>query len=211
MRSEIERRPWGTQINQMNEKYQDSIREFRAKGNTWVNGYWQSEKYFEDFRNEIGRELSPVRPNETAYQRLAEKMMDQNSIAVGVRLFEEVPAGAAIVKASITPTHFYSNAARVAAKEIANPQFFVFCTKRFPVLDLLDLPGPVHYVTHDEGYCGSVNVLWLFSQCSNYILSHSSFYWWGAWLSEFHNPRTRIVASLSFPSTNTVPPRWSQV
>ena len=66
--------------------------------------------------------------------------------------------------------------------------FFIFCSHRSSLLDGLRLPGKVTYVTPDDGFEGTIEGLWLMTQCRHHIITNSSFYWWGAWLSSANYP-----------------------
>jgi hypothetical protein len=156
----------------------------------------------------IGRELSPSIPEDPRFIQLAVDLNKENAVSVGVRLFEEVPHNHLHPSAAVSPIEFYRQAGERIATKISKPKFYVFCTHRFPVLDSLQLPGEVIFVTHDDGYVGSRERLWLFSRSKQYIVSHSSFYWWGAWLSEFYSDKVHVIASSSFPRIRTIPDRW---
>ena len=54
-----------------------------------------------------------------------------------------------------------------------------------------------------------LNYLLLMSCFSNFIISNSSFYWWGAYLANF-NKDIKIVASKKFVNINTVPKIWKK-
>jgi hypothetical protein len=71
-----------------------------------------------------------------------------------------------------------------------NAKLFVFCTHRSPIFTEFDLPGSTVFVIRDDGYEGSLESLWLLSQCKHHIFTNSSYYWWGAWLAEgLHSKR----------------------
>jgi hypothetical protein len=76
------------------------------------------------------------------------------------------------------------------------------------MLRQIKFPGSAHFITHDNGFQGSLARFWLISQCAHHILSNSSFYWWAAWLAERRNPDSCIVASAMFPNRHTIPQRW---
>jgi hypothetical protein len=204
-------RPWGVQIEERSLDFDPSAVELPIKKSTWLRGYWQSESYFSDHRIEIGKELSPSPPVAKNFLEMAAEIKACNSVGVGVRLFEEVPKNVTGQFASVTPIEFYRTAALRISKQIDNPVFFVFCTKRFPILESLNLPGETRFVTHDEGFHGAVDRLWLMSQCQHHVISHSSFYWWAAWLAEQRDPSTQVVASEAFPGNRSIPDRWHRV
>lgn len=163
--------------------------------NTWLLGYWQSPKYFTLYAALLQRELMPQQPVGDNYGALAALMLQSDSVALGIRLYEEShnPGDHALTGKLKTAVEI-----NVAVEKLRKlkPQgrFFVFCTHRAPELAKLNLPHNTIYVTPDDGYTDSVSSLWLLTRCKHHIFTNSSFYWWGAWLSHaVHNPAEQLI------------------
>ena len=204
----IQRRPWGALIREPILEFQPLLLAFNTFDKAWMYGYWQCERYFLDYCNLISRELAPPVPDDAKFLAMAEKINSCNSVAVGVRLFEEIPGTNKSGVGGVTQGEFYTLAAQRLAQEINDLVFFVFCANQSPVLEEIKLPGPIYYITHDNGFKGAISTLWLISRCRHHILSNSSFYWWGAWLAEQQRPDTRIIASDLFVNKDCIPGRW---
>ena len=190
-------------------KYIPEITTLNIEKSTWMHGYWQTEKYFDKIKHLIAHELMPPKPNNHKFLEIAQKMNSCNSVSVGVRLFEEVPEINKEGVGGLTDIEFFNNSAYKMSKDIENPEFFIFCTTNSTELKKLDLPGKVHLITHENGFNGTVERLWLMTQCKNHIISNSSFYWWAAWLSEINNNyNSKIIASSLFTNIDSVPERW---
>lgn len=202
---EIVRRPWGLIAS-------DPVSGFvelpAADGDIYLSGHWQDERYFADAADCIVRECGPPRPTGRRFVELAAEIGNCNSVAVGVRRFEEVPGEDKRGVGGLTADEFYLAAAKHLAARASEPVFFVFSTRRTSDVEALDLPGEIRFVTHDDGYIGSAARLWLIAQCRHHIVSNSSFYWWAAWLAERQHPGAIIVASDRFANPSTVPARW---
>lgn len=206
----IAKRLWGTFLCEnsktfVREAFDDQFQSL------FVTGYWQNEAYFSEVRNLIGNEFRLPRAEKGRFPEMARKIDGCNSVAIGVRLFEEVPGSTKAGVGGLVPISQYGRAARLLAETIPNPEFFVFCTSRSAALNELALPGPMHFITHDNGFEGAVECLWLLSRCRNHVISNSSFYWWGAWLAEFERPETKIAAIDKFPNKATIPMRWTRI
>ena len=208
--SGIAKRPWGTFLCENASRF---VREAfdRQLHSLFVTGYWQNEAYFSEVRDLIGKEFRLPPAENGQFPEMARKMEACNSVAVGVRLFEEVPGPTKTGVGGLVPMPYYRRAARWLNGTIHNPEFFVFCTSQSAALDELDLPGPVHFITHDNGFEGTIERMWLLSRCRNHIISNSSFFWWGAWLAEFERPETRVAAIDRFPNKATIPMRWIRI
>jgi hypothetical protein len=147
-------------------------------------GYWQSPRYFEDIATSLQLELMPPAPAAANFRALGEELARSESVALGVRLYEESSnpgyhafggtlKGIPEIRSAIERLR----SARPAAR------FYVFCTHRAPLLEQLQLPADTVFVTHDDGYSGTLERLWLLSRCQHHLFTNSSYYWWGAWLS----------------------------
>lgn len=204
----ITNRPWGSILYETELRFKVEIIKHNLQRNTWMEGYWQSEKYFCDYQDIIANEFTlneEIAPNFVAMAQIIDSC---NSVAVGVRVFEEVPGLDKSGVGGITPFSFYEENATRIANMIKDPIFFVLCTSLDAVKGRLSLPGPIQYLTKQNGFDDPVQTLWLLNHFRYHIISNSSFYWWGAWLAERHNPEAIIIASDLFCNHDSVPLRW---
>jgi hypothetical protein len=186
----------------------NDVSNFRITVNTWMHGYWQSERYFEDIKDIVFRDLMPKAPEDIRFLEMAKIMESCNSVSLGVRLYEEVPGETKDGVGGITSIKFFNESAKRLSKQIENSEFFIFCTTNSPELEKLDLPGKIHLISHDNGFEGTMARLWLYTKCKHHIIANSSFYWWGAWLSEMKNKDSVIIASPIFSNNDAIPERW---
>ena len=138
-------------------------------------------------------------------------MRKQNSVAICLRLYEEVK------NPSI---HLISNEVnrktrlKQIIKEITNFEndlkLYVFCTHKNKFIYDLDLPQDTVLITEDNGFKGTIDNLWLMTNCRHHIITNSSFYWWGAWLSSqiFNSERKRVYISKDFINSDCKPDKW---
>jgi hypothetical protein len=163
--------------------YQPYFEKFNPCGSAWLVGYWQSPRYFEEYAKSIRKELMPPTPS-NKYRILGEEMEKSESVALGLRLYEEStnPSLHAMGGRLKGIPEIQEAISRILS-ERPNVRFFVFCTHRTPLISLLDLPDDTVFVTQDDGYTGALESLWLITRCRHHIFTNSSYYWWGAWLS----------------------------
>ena len=188
----MRKRPWGTFFREQASVLYPELLHTGQTGDIWIDGYWQSERYFETQVDHIAELYQIPTPAAAHFLRLRDQLKTENAIAVGIRLYEEAPKGAH----DYSPFTFVEQAARLLAAKISDPVFYLFCTVRKPIEDNLKLPGRTVYVTHDDGFKGEIEGLWLLSQFQTHIISHSSFYWWGA--------GSRSATSATFVYTPTI-------
>ena len=179
----------------------------------WMSGYFQDPRYFEAHKKEVFQELTPPAPTEQKYLDLAKLSESYNLIALGIRIFEESSAPSAHARngANKTIEDFRSVLGRLL-DTVSNPKLLVFTTKEFDFLKLMNFPIDTVFVNSDRGFHGSVNKLWLLSKCQHHIFNNSTFYWWGAALSQtnFTNKEQQIYCSDNFLNPDIVYPRWNK-
>lgn len=180
---------------------------------TWLIGYWQSPKYFENHRSRLQTELMPNRPHSKKFQELGQYMQRCESVALGVRLYEESKNPESHSHLGRLKTVNDINGAIKRLTDARNPlQFFVFCTHRSSIFDQLVLPKNTIFVTPDDGYIDSVDCMWLLTLCKHHIFTNSSYYWWGAWLSEaIHTKEEQLIfAADNFINTDGLCDHWQR-
>jgi hypothetical protein len=176
----VTRQPPGLRL--FAEKTFDYDPAFTTRGaHTYLDGYWQSERYFSDSRNVIRRELTlPYQPN-AANAPWLERIMGSNAVCVHVRRGDYLAADH-LAEHGICAASYYEHAMRLVAERVENPQFFVFSddlawSRRHiagPDIAFVDA-NPVA-AAHDE--------LRLMAACRHHIIANSSLSWWGAWLAQ---------------------------
>src|SRR3989344_3280232 len=57
----------------------------KLSGNFYLDGYWQSEKYFQDIENIIRKEVTPKEPLPSKYTERIDKIKNSDSVSVHIR------------------------------------------------------------------------------------------------------------------------------
>jgi hypothetical protein len=166
------------------------------KGNSWLHGYWQSERYFEDFSDQIRDELAiTTAPSERNRQLLAE-IRDLPAISLHIRRGDYVSDRKAHAVHGTCSLDYYQEAVRrIADKMTSDPVVFVFSDEPDWAKQHLDLPQETRFLDHNDSQFNYED-LRLMAACGHHIIANSSFSWWGAWL----NP--------SAEKTVIAPARW---
>ncbi len=210
-RSFLEEHCYGRFIYETDYAWQQKLKNVELTRRTWIMGYWQSSNYFEDHASQIRSELMPPPSRQTNFLDIARIIRDSDSVALGVRLYEESndPKSHTRDGKLKSKDQIRSAISSLIAKR-PRSRFFVFCIHRSPILYDLDLPDDTIFLTHDDGYAGTLERLWLLSQCRHHIFTASSYYWWGAWLSMGvrGSEGQTIMASDNFMNRDGICPEW---
>jgi hypothetical protein len=175
--------------------FQQGVYRQEIVSTTWLIGYWQSPKYFDSYRRSIQQELLPSTPTDQRFISLGLDIDSCDSVALGIRLYEESADPSAHALAGQVKTKDEINdAIKRLCTARPHARFYVFCTHRAVALSKLNLPADSVFVTADDGYDDAVNNLWLLTRCKHHIFTNSSYYWWGAWLSEgIHKKEEQLI------------------
>jgi hypothetical protein len=161
------------------------------KDNTYIDGYWQSYKYFEDVAEIIRKELIPLPIPSALDQSIANQIFATESVSVHVRRGDYVTQKAAANTHGVCQLEYYYAALDTIKQIVPNPHFYVFSDDPDWCKSNLTFPGSAVFVDHNSDTTAFQDMQ-LMSRCRHHIIANSSFSWWGAWL----NPRKdkRVIA-----------------
>jgi len=177
----------------------------------YFDGYWQTERYFADFKEEIRKQFKISRPLHSATLRLLTDILEKNSVGIHVRRGDYVHNRHTNAMHGTCPLQYYQKAVSFILEQQDNCHLFVFTddipwVKRNMRLSdrqvIVELPEEVP----------DYEAMYLMSQCRHNIIANSSFSWWGAWLNK--NPRKIVVAprrwfrSNDMDAKDIIPNEW---
>lgn len=162
------------------------------RNNNYVYGYFQSEKYFIENKDIICSELKVKGEIPKDQKELLYSIANCNSIGISIRVGEDYSNDKLIYVC--TPEYFYSSMKKIN-QMVENPVYYIFSDLPAIVKQKFRFPFPVKYV---EGY-NAVDSLRLLYTCKHFVISNSSFSWWGSYLADNKN---KIVISPDHFSTN---------
>jgi len=155
--------------------------------NTIVTGYFQSEKYFKDFRGEILK-LFSFNPKllSNATLNVANKIKHSNSVSIHIRRGDYISDSATFNFHGCCTMDYYNKAANLISKSVPDCNFFVFSDDIEWAKKNIKLEGVMHFISHNTGK-DSYQDMYLMSLCKHNILANSTFSWWAAWLNTYKN------------------------
>lgn len=177
----------------------------------YLDGWWQTEKYFVEHENEIRKEVQLRTPFTVPYDALAEQLARIPSpVAVHVRRGDFVTHPDASRYHQLCTPEYYKEAFSILSKHVTNPTLCLFSDDMDWVLQNIALPFPhliMSHATNDE-----CQELMLMKACKHAIIANSSFSWWGAWLNPTPDKvviaPSRWVTKDSWNSPDRLPTTW---
>lgn len=182
-----------------------------APKDSYLQGYWQSEKYFLDIQGILRQEFQVKYPQSSENRRLSELIQNTNSVAVHIRRGDYAANPALLEKHGLCDILYYQNAIQQMSEKIADVSFYVFSDEPDWAKLNLDLKFPTTFIDHNDE-TGAYEDMRLMSQCKHQIIANSSFSWWAAWLN--NNPDKIVIAPLKWfnnapaETQDLVPNQW---
>ena len=159
---------------------------FRISGSIYLEGYWQSEKYFIEISDIIRKEFSLTKNILSAMSKgtenLAQKISSMKSVSVHIRRGDYVNEAKTTKMHGFCTSDYYNKAIEVLSSKIINPHFFIFSDDVEWVEKSFFQTYPITNVSRITEV-DPIQDLYLMSLCQNHIIANSTFSWWGAWLS----------------------------
>lgn len=182
----------------------------KLKGDLYLEGYWQSEKYFKGVETVI-RDSFQLKPEFVKnLQYLAEQIRSKNSISVHIRRGDYVLNAATNKEHGTVSLDYYERAIEYMAAQIDNPFLYIFSDDMDWVRANLKIMQP-HAWMDNENKKGHED-LFLMSQCKHQIIANSSFSWWAAWLNAAKNKLViapqRWFNESEKNTTDIIPENW---
>jgi hypothetical protein len=158
---------------------------------SYLDGYWQSEKYFLGSEATIRREFTAPELLTHGAKRLKETMETCQAVSVHIRRGDYVSDPASSAYHAVCDNSYYQRAVEVLSQRVGNPKFFIFSDEPNWVEHNLVLPGNLTFA-HKYGSFSAHEDMLLMSTCSHHIIANSTFSWWGAWLNP--SPEKIVIA-----------------
>jgi hypothetical protein len=197
------------------QKKNDYIPEiFEVPGPLFLDGWFQSELYFRDHREQLLPELTFRDPPDAINQEWLEKIRACNAVSVHVRRGDYVSDPFIATGIGTCSLEYYQAAIDLIRQRVENPTFFVFSDDPEWTRRNLPVPEPRHFISHNCGKCDREDMR-LMSACKHFIIANSTFSWWGAWLAtnaeKIVIAPKRWFANPKYSEKDVVPTAWIRV
>ncbi len=149
----------------------------------WLDGYWQSYKYFEDIKPALREMIAFSRNMNSTMQAIYKDILVKDAICIHVRRGDYVTNPSAAQFHGLCDLSYYYSGINLVIKNLLNPHAFIFSDDPLWVRSNFKLQIPSTIVDingSDEAH----QDLWLMAACKHFIIANSSLSWWGAWLSD---------------------------
>lgn len=184
---------------------------FDMTGDIYFEGYWQSEKYFLRYREELLKQFTLKTKISSKSQVLSKDIQNMESVSLHIRRGDYVTNAQTNNIHGTCDLDYYSKAVALIKSKTEKPHFYIFSDDLDWANENLDFIDKLTFVElnneapdHEEMY--------LMSQCKHNIIANSSFSWWGAWLNQ--NQDKIVIApkqwfkDVSVNTNDLIPKTW---
>jgi Glycosyl transferase family 11 len=186
-------------LEQEGQDFDKRLLELKVSGTLYLDGLWQSENYFKDEEQTIRKDLTIIAPADELNQSMADKIRNNNAVALHVRWFSSPGS----ISTHNVSSGYYNRAIAMMEESLDRPHYFMFSDDSDAARTKITIPDDrVTFVTHNRGDENAFADLWLMTLCKHFIIANSTFSWWGAWLGGGNN---KVVIC---PSGNATSASW---
>ena len=176
-------------------EFNDQIYNFKLSNNLYLEGYFESEKYFEDIKDNIHQEFTFLRREMYKKSMFFNILNNENSVSICLRQNRFIEGKNRNTEANRVKSEkfkkeqisYINKSIDYLKSMIKNPTFYLW-SNDLKNIDITMFNSKVTKVTHKDEFLSKVDQrsldLFLISQCNHHIVIPSSFNWWGAWLSQ---------------------------
>jgi len=163
--------------------------------NSYLDGYWQSEKYFKEIESVIRKEFILKSAPAGKNLELERQIEDTLSVGVHIRRGDYVTNPSLYDKHGVCSLEYYRRAFDYILAKYTNPVFYIFSDDMDWAKNHINVGSPIVFVDHNSG-ANSYEDIRLMSLCKHNIISNSTFSWWAAWLNR--NKERTVIAPQSW-------------
>ena len=204
-------------LNTKKSHIKDMSMEFNAahlniEDNTYLEGYWQSEKYFQKISRQLKNNLFTFKnPLTQQSSVLLNKIEQSNSVCINIRRGDFVTNsfhGAMGVD-------YYNEAEKILLQKHENLELFIFSDDIEWCENNLNFSVPTTFVGHEFAGHKFQDYLRLMAACKHFTIPNSSFAWWAVWFSS--NPEKTVIAPKNWinnppnPVDHLIPKNWIRI
>lgn len=179
--------------------------------NVYLEGYWQSPKYFNSFEDVIRKDFTLKNPPTKNIQDLAKEISNTKALCIHVRRGDYVGNKSH----EVVNNEYYERGVSLVSEKMNIEKIYVFSDDIAWCENNLKFKFPITFVSNEYAGDKGEGHMYLMRKCKSFIIANSSFSWWAAWLS-YDKEKIVVCPEQWFPdaSINTsdlIPKEWIRI
>ncbi len=168
-------------------------------GNAYLDGYWQSYKYFLEVDSEIRRDFTLIQELEGKAAEILCDIKRKNCISIHVRRGDYISDAITSSVLGFCGVDYYRKSIDILKNYVEWDNIYLFSDDIKWAKENLLQDNRVIYI---DGI-NDIETFWLMKNCNHNIIANSSFSWWTAWLNDSEN-KTVIAPKKWFKDKNKI-------
>lgn len=197
----------------------------KVKHGQYLQGLWQSEKYFKKYADTIRKELTLKNPLGIEALQVSNEIQELKNqgvatILVHIRRGDFVTNAASLSLLGVLGNEYFTVGVEEIVKKLKSISpnikchIFVASEDTNWVQQNIKFHHPVTYISRPGIY--DFEEIILMSQCDHFVISNSTFSWWSAWLSSYANkivvaPKVWMQGNPDVKTDDLIPTEWIRI
>ena len=200
-------------------EYDENIFKKDVNENIYLEGYFQTEKYFKEVKNELSNEFSFKEKIINERNKFKDLILNTNSVSIHIRNKKFLESENHENIDILNKENFKLNldiakkGINFFEKKIEDPKFFIWSNNFMGLKEYFD--SDKFIFVDNTPYVSDIYDLYLMTLCKNFIVSPSTFSYWGAFLSKNMNkicvgpPNIKNISGYyGFSNNKDIRPDW---
>lgn len=194
---------WMINKNHIYEKSLKFDKKFLWIKKWYIEWFFQSEKYFKDYENEIRSDFYFVKEISHKNKEILDIINSTNSVSIHVRRWDYISNKLANKTHGVCDLEYYTTSIKFINSKISDSVFFFFSDDIEWVKQNIKITNKSYYIDWNT-WEDSFEDMRLMSNCKHNIIANSSFSWWWAWLNKNNSPI--VIAPKKWFNNNLLDP-----
>ena len=205
-------------------KYSNDYEKLVFDNNLFFEGHFESERYFKDYGDEIKREFKLKNQVSLEKHPYFNEINKHNSVSICLRQNRFIEGKGQntsqnkqkSLNFTLEQINYINKSVDYIKSKVSNPSFFLW-SNDFSNIDKNKFNfnyKEIKFYNNNNTLDKRIQSLFLLKQCNHFIVTTSTFNWWGAWLSERNDkiilrPSDKFFNDFYFNNRDYWPIDWS--
>ena len=205
-------------------KYSNNYKNLIFDNNLFLEGHFESERYFKDYGDEIKREFKLKNQVSLKKHPYFNEINKHNSVSICLRQNRFIEGKGQntsqnkqkSLNFTLEQINYINKSVDYIKSKVSNPSFFLW-SNDFSNINKNKFNfnyKEIKFYNNDNTLDKRIQSLFLLKQCNHFIVTTSTFNWWGAWLSERNDkiilrPSDKFFNDFYFNNRDYWPIDWS--